>query len=210
MMVMDNDYDSYDDGDTIEDYDLIEEETIIENVVHAASSSTIDAEDDTATTATTTTTPTALSKSQQIEQLKQQLKQYRINQSQPLKKPAYTIFTNAALDGICTLLPTSYDELLEVKGIGKKKLELYGDDILGIVKDCIDGSDGVLSNSDNINGDGNDSDASGGKTTKEMEIPKPTLITIQSLTAEQRLAAERALDPINPSNVMISGAAGTG
>ena len=205
MMVMDNDYDSYDDGDTIEDYDLIEEETIIEHIVHTASSSTIDSEDD---TAPSTTTSTILSKSQQIEQLKQQLKQYRINQSQPLKKPAYTIFTNAALDGICTILPTSYEELLEVKGIGKKKLELYGDDILGIVKDIINGSDGVLSSSSNNNGDGNDS--SGSKTTKEVEIPKPKLITLQSLTAEQRLVAEKALDPINPSNVMISGAAGTG
>ncbi len=66
---------------------------------------------------------------------------------------------------------------MEVKGIGKKKLELYGDDILGIVKDCFDG---VLP-------DRGSSSGSGGESAVKS-IPKPTIITLQSLTSEQRLA----------------------
>ena len=56
-------------------------------------------------------------------QLRTDLKQYRLQQSTPLKKPAYTIFTNAALEEIYVRLPTTKEELLDVKGIGPKKLD---------------------------------------------------------------------------------------
>jgi len=200
---------SHDDDDygIIEDYAInvddissIQEESI-EDIVHASSTSTTllleHPSDDDDDNDQSDTPKMMISKQEQIEQLRTELKQYRINQSQPIKKPAYTIFTNAALDGICELLPTSHEELLEVKGIGKKKLELYGDDILGIVQQqCFNG---VLP-------DRSSSKSGGGG----VEIPKPTPITLQSLTAEQRLAAEKVLDPVTPANVFISGAAGTG
>ena len=182
------------DDDYNDDYGIIEEEEyaiinngeIIDDIVHTAST------DD-------TPKKTKISKEEQINQLQTKLKQYRITQSKPIQKPAYTIFTNAAITGICELLPTTHAELLEVKGIGKKKLELYGDDVLEIVQECFDG---VLPD--------DRTSTSSTASKSNVEIPKPTPITIQSLTDEQRHAAERALHSINPSNVFISGAAGTG
>ena len=64
--------------------------------------------------------------------LKEELRTYRTEQSTALEKPPYTVFTNAAIDGICAALPTNDDELLAVKGIGNKKLEMYGDDIFEV------------------------------------------------------------------------------
>ena len=74
-------------------------------------------------------------------QLRADLKQYRIQQSAPLNKPPYTIFTNAAIDGIYALLPTTKEELLQVKGIGPMKLEMFGEDILEIVSKYTGGGD---------------------------------------------------------------------
>jgi ATP-dependent DNA helicase RecQ len=40
--------------------------------------------------------------------------------------PAYVIFTDATLTGMCRARPKSEDELLAVSGVGKVKLEHYG------------------------------------------------------------------------------------
>jgi hypothetical protein len=205
--------DDYDYGIISEDYaidndDLVlssVEEESIEDIVHKSSSfissSTSNNINDIADNDKPNNTPNNISKKERIKQLRNELKQYRINQSKPIEKPAYTIFTNAALDGICNLRPTTHEELLQVKGIGKKKLELYGDDILGIVQHYFHGT---LSDDDDRN------ESSSVSKGMVVEIPKTTRITLQSLTAEQRRAAEKALHPIHPSNVFISGAAGTG
>ena len=66
-------------------------------------------------------------------QLKEELREYRMKQSKPIGKPPYSVFTNAAMEEICETLPTTNAELLDVKGIGNKKLEMFGDDILAIV-----------------------------------------------------------------------------
>ena len=130
------------------------------------------------------------------KQLKEELKQYRSDQSAPLNKPAYTVFTNASLDEICATLPTSEDELLDVKGIGQKKLESYGEDILNIVRQHVWG--------------GLAPGEQGGAKPTGTVFSRPAPIQIDSLTAEQRQAADMALDTEDPSNVFISGAAGTG
>ena len=136
--------------------------------------------------------------------LREELRRYRIDQSSPLNKPAYTVFTNAALDEICAALPSSLDELLTVKGIGNKKLDLFGQDILDIVQ--------RYSDNNNNNNQTRQSTTTTTTTTmtRQSTIPKPVPISIDSLTNEQRRAADRALDQINPQNVFISGAAGTG
>jgi len=54
-------------------------------------------------------------------QLKTDLKEYRLQQASPLKKPAYTVFPNSVLEEIYTRLPTTHAELLDCKGIGPKK-----------------------------------------------------------------------------------------
>ena len=63
--------------------------------------------------------------------LKEDLRQYRLTKSDG--KSAFTVFTNAALEGIIGTLPANAAELLMIKGIGPAKLELYGDDILRVV-----------------------------------------------------------------------------
>ena len=48
--------------------------------------------------------------------------------------PAYIIFSDATLIDMCKKLPVTVDELLEVSGVGKVKLELYGDRFLKLLK----------------------------------------------------------------------------
>lgn len=125
--------------------------------------------------------------------LKKELIQYRIDEASEIGKPAYNIFTNAALEGICTSLPTNEDQLLKVKGIGPKKLEMYGHDIIDIVKKYAGDGELLPEEANTIN------------ESKRVSRPEP--IKIESLTAEQRSAAEMALDG---KSVFISGPAGTG
>eukprot|EP00979_Chaetoceros_neogracilis_P015042 scaffold5242_cov287-Chaetoceros_neogracile.AAC.10 len=131
-------------------------------------------------------------------QLKDELKEYRMQQSVPIQKPAYTIFSNAALDGIYKFLPTTIEELLDVKGIGPKKAEMFGDDILAIVSKYRSDGDG--------NGNGNN----GNIVPGSMSIPtRPAKIDPASLTPEQLRAAEIPLGK-DEQNVFITGSAGTG
>jgi len=132
-------------------------------------------------------------------QLEQKLRQYRINQSTPLDKPAYTIFTNAALNEICSTLPSNNEQLLAVKGIGPKKLEMFGDDILNIVSQY---TGELLPTTSPSFPRGN------GKQQLKSAIPRPKPITLDSLTDEQQEAAIQAVK--YQKNVFISGAAGTG
>ena len=48
--------------------------------------------------------------------------------------PAYVVLHDATIDGIVRAWPTTLDELRNVPGIGDKKLEHYGDELLQIVK----------------------------------------------------------------------------
>lgn len=48
--------------------------------------------------------------------------------------PAYIVFSDATLIDMCKKLPTTAKELLEVSGVGKVKLELYGDRFLQAIK----------------------------------------------------------------------------
>ena len=130
------------------------------------------------------------------KQLKEELREYRMKQSKPIGKPPYSVFTNAAMEEICDTLPTTTAELLDVKGIGPKKLEMFGDDILNIVSK-------YASNSDLMEA----------KEKAKSKI-KPTLpprvapIDPKSLSDEQRRAAEVPLE--QKCNAFITGAAGTG
>mmetsp|Transcript_2828 Transcript_2828/g.3755 ORF Transcript_2828/g.3755 Transcript_2828/m.3755 type:complete len:715 (+) Transcript_2828:105-2249(+) len=125
-------------------------------------------------------------------QLKEDLKIYRKQQADYNNKPAYTVFPNAALEGIYALMPTTAKELLNVKGIGPKKVEIYGDDILAIVSNYkrFDGLEGE-------------------SETKKKPLIRPARIDPATLTSEQRRAAEIPLG-IEDRNVFITGSAGTG
>ena len=49
--------------------------------------------------------------------------------------PAYVVANNDTLLAIAAALPKTEDELLAITGVGPKKVELYGDEILA----CLDG-----------------------------------------------------------------------
>ena len=71
---------------------------------------------------------------QETDELYQALKHWRKEQADQEKLPAFCIFSNAVLDGICAKRPQSLEALGEIKGLGKKKIEKYGEQLLEIVK----------------------------------------------------------------------------
>ena len=48
--------------------------------------------------------------------------------------PAYVVLHDATIDGIATSRPTTLGELRNIPGIGDKKLEHYGDELIALVK----------------------------------------------------------------------------
>jgi len=51
--------------------------------------------------------------------------------------PAFVVFSDAALYDMCSRLPQSEDEFLEVSGVGKAKLERYGDEFLTVIRQYV-------------------------------------------------------------------------
>jgi hypothetical protein len=181
----------------IEDSGVIVEETLdIHDVKHYSSSMQIEEEN---TDQTKSPSSDVSDDKTKRNQLKKELIQYRIDQSESISKPAWNIFTNAALDGICASLPATKEELLQVKGIGPKKLEMYGDDILEIVgKYTVDGTltpEQVVPSTTSTT------------SNKSKLLKRPEPIQFESLTQEQRQAALMAIEG---KSIFISGAAGTG
>ncbi|HEY5561097.1 MAG TPA: DNA helicase RecQ [Clostridiaceae bacterium] len=54
------------------------------------------------------------------------LKELRFKLAQEQKVPAFIIFSDASLIDMCSKMPINDEEFLEVSGVGKKKLEVYG------------------------------------------------------------------------------------
>ncbi|MDD3890573.1 MAG: HRDC domain-containing protein [Syntrophomonadaceae bacterium] len=47
----------------------------------------------------------------------------------------YMVFTNAELEALISKHPSSLEELMQVRGFGKKKAEKYGQDILQVFQE---------------------------------------------------------------------------
>ena len=178
---------SFDDEE--DDDDIFEDEDISEESYGTASSTPAT---ETKTEEKEKVTTTKLRKTQ----LKEDLKEYRLTQKGD--KPAYTVFANAALDGIYAALPVTLSDLLEVKGIGPAKLDLYGDDILEIVAPYT----GMKGKKDQ------------GKAASDTIAPfRREKIDPESLTGEQREAADIIFgrdEDGRRRNVFVTGSAGTG
>ena len=63
-----------------------------------------------------------------------QLKIWRKNLALLQNQPSYFIVKDKTIDEISRLVPSNVDELLIIKGLGKKKCSLYSDSILHICK----------------------------------------------------------------------------
>ncbi|TFE04031.1 HRDC domain-containing protein [Jeotgalibacillus salarius] len=66
--------------------------------------------------------------------IKSNLIEFRAIRSKELNMKPYYIFTNKTLDAIITEKPMTMKDLLKIEGIGQKKAEEFGEDILKIVK----------------------------------------------------------------------------
>jgi DNA helicase-2/ATP-dependent DNA helicase PcrA len=67
------------------------------------------------------------------EELFEQLRTWRSGQAAEESVPAYVVFTDATLQLIAEHKPRSADALLRINGIGKAKLERYGEAVLALV-----------------------------------------------------------------------------
>jgi len=68
------------------------------------------------------------------EDLLSALKDWRLRTSKEMSVPAYVVFTDNTLIAIAETLPTDDAALVAIPGIGARKLEQYGPDVLAMVK----------------------------------------------------------------------------
>jgi DNA helicase II / ATP-dependent DNA helicase PcrA len=63
----------------------------------------------------------------------ERLRTWRLDVAQASSVPAFVVFTDATLMAIAQDQPTSVADLLAIPGVGARKLELYGADVLAVV-----------------------------------------------------------------------------
>jgi ATP-dependent DNA helicase RecQ len=63
----------------------------------------------------------------------ERLREWRAGVAREQGVPAYIVFGDATLRGIALTRPSSLDELGTISGVGEKKLESYGEGVLGVV-----------------------------------------------------------------------------
>jgi DNA helicase II / ATP-dependent DNA helicase PcrA len=68
------------------------------------------------------------------DELLLQLKEWRLQTARDMKVPAYVVFTDNTLIAIAELLPTDDAALVAIPGIGARKLEQFGPDVLELVR----------------------------------------------------------------------------
>jgi len=68
-------------------------------------------------------------------ELRTRLRTWRSDIARQRGVPAYVVLHDATIDGIARAWPTTLDELRNVPGIGDKKLEHYGEELLRLVRE---------------------------------------------------------------------------
>lgn len=68
------------------------------------------------------------------DELLAQLKDWRLRTAKELSVPAYVVFTDNTLIAIAESLPTDDAALVAIPGIGARKLEQFGPDVLELVR----------------------------------------------------------------------------
>ncbi|MGH8829039.1 MAG: 3'-5' exonuclease, partial [Jiangellaceae bacterium] len=69
------------------------------------------------------------------EALFEQLREWRSQRAKEAKVPAYVVFTDATLTVIAETRPADEKALAAVPGVGRTKLERYGDDVLALCRE---------------------------------------------------------------------------
>jgi len=68
----------------------------------------------------------------------ERLRAWRSEQASQQKVPAYVVFTDATLTAIAETRPSDARQLLSIPGLGKNKLERYGDQVLALLDGQLD------------------------------------------------------------------------
>jgi hypothetical protein len=79
------------------------------------------------------TTVQTVNQSGKENTVKKSLTEYRLNRSRELNIKPYHIFTNKMLDDLLEKKPMTIEQLLGIEGVGQKKAEDYGKDLLAIL-----------------------------------------------------------------------------
>ncbi len=66
-------------------------------------------------------------------ELRNKLKEYRLNKSRELKYKPYFVFNDKTMEDIINKKPVSVTELKQIEGFADKKIEMYGKDIINII-----------------------------------------------------------------------------
>ena len=66
--------------------------------------------------------------------LREYLRQWRRNTAKEQGMPAYVVLHDTTLEEVCRIRPSSVPELLDITGIGERKAELYGQEILAALR----------------------------------------------------------------------------
>lgn len=72
--------------------------------------------------------------------LREYLREWRRMTAKEQSMPAYVVLHDSSLDEICRLQPTSITELLSITGIGERKADLYGKEILSALRKYREGA----------------------------------------------------------------------
>ncbi|MEV0946097.1 ATP-dependent DNA helicase UvrD2 [Rhodococcus sp. NPDC049939] len=67
--------------------------------------------------------------------LLESLRSWRLEKSRELKMPAYVVFTDNTLTALAEQRPRDDRALIAIPGIGAKKLEQYGEEVLAVIKE---------------------------------------------------------------------------
>jgi DNA helicase-2/ATP-dependent DNA helicase PcrA len=67
------------------------------------------------------------------EELLDRLSDWRARIAATGRVPAYVVFTDATLTALAERQPSSVQELIDIAGIGPRKLGMYGDAVLALV-----------------------------------------------------------------------------
>ncbi|MBN1339707.1 MAG: helix-turn-helix domain-containing protein [Bacteroidales bacterium] len=70
--------------------------------------------------------------------LLQKLRQWRDSLAAEEKLPVYRILSREAMAGVAALLPVNTMQLLEIKGLGRKKVKKYGSALLDMIQEYMD------------------------------------------------------------------------
>ncbi|SCF12495.1 ATP-dependent DNA helicase, Rep family [Micromonospora mirobrigensis] len=68
------------------------------------------------------------------EELYERLREWRVRVSGAQKVPSYVVFTDATLTALAERKPVRVEELIAIAGIGPRKLGLYGESVLALVR----------------------------------------------------------------------------